>query len=115
MRSGAHPVSCAAAVATIKVYQEDGLIEHAKKMGAILAHEMERLQSKHPSVGETRSIGLFGLFELVKTARRASRWPPLMRRLASWDPWLSLARFSRQRAFYPGSLEHLFCESAAVY
>jgi taurine---2-oxoglutarate transaminase len=68
-----HPVACAAAIACINVYREDGLIENARAMGQILKVELERLKERHPSVGEARAIGLFSLVELVKN--RATREP----------------------------------------
>jgi taurine---2-oxoglutarate transaminase len=68
-----HPMGCAAALATIRVYEEDGLIENAKKMGAILKELGAELQAKHPSVGAVRSIGLFGIVELVRS--RKTRQP----------------------------------------
>jgi taurine--2-oxoglutarate transaminase len=61
-----HPVACAAALATIEAYEEDGLIEHAAKMGEVLRSHHEHLASRHPSVGWHRSIGLFGCLELVR-------------------------------------------------
>lgn len=61
-----HPMGCAAALATIAVYEEDGLIERAKRMGAVLARHHREMEAKHPSVGSGRSIGLFGLLELVR-------------------------------------------------
>ena len=97
---GAHPVSCAAAVATIKVYQEDGLIEHAKKMGTVLAHEMERLRKKHPSVGETRSIGLFGLFELVKNRQTREPMAPFNATAAEMGPMTQLGAFFRENGLF---------------
>jgi len=69
----AHPVGCAAAVACINVYREDRLIENARSLGAVLSAELERLKQRHPSVGDVRSIGLFGIVELVKD--RATREP----------------------------------------
>src|ERR671910_2033590 len=55
-----HPLGCAAALATLAVYEEDRLIENARRMGAVMRGLMDDLQRKHPSVGATRSIGLFG-------------------------------------------------------
>ncbi len=69
----AHPVGCAAAVACIKVYKEDRLIENAAALGEILQAEYGKLREKHPSVGDTRAIGLFSLVELVKD--RTTREP----------------------------------------
>jgi taurine--2-oxoglutarate transaminase len=68
-----HPKSCAAAIATMKVYAEDGLIENAERVGRVLARELARLKDKHPSVGDVRAIGLFSIVELVKN--RATREP----------------------------------------
>ncbi len=68
-----HPMGCAAALATIRVYEEDNLIENARQMGAVMKSLMAELQAKHPSVGAVRSIGLFGIVELVRN--RATREP----------------------------------------
>jgi len=61
-----HPMSCAAGLAAVEVYQEEGLIENSKKMGQIMKAELRKMQDGHPSIGEFRSIGLFGVIELVK-------------------------------------------------
>ena len=65
----AHPLSCAAAKATIEVYGEEKLIENARVMGSILKAELERLKEKHACVGDARAIGLFSCLELVKNKR----------------------------------------------
>jgi taurine--2-oxoglutarate transaminase len=62
----AHPLGCGAAVATLKVYEEEGLIEKARVLGAQLMRDLEALKEKHPSVGDVRGIGLFTIIELVK-------------------------------------------------
>ncbi|MBM3124870.1 MAG: aminotransferase class III-fold pyridoxal phosphate-dependent enzyme [Chloroflexi bacterium] len=61
-----HPVSLAAAVANIHVLQQDRLVEHAAGMGSVLRRMLTDLGEAHPSVGEVRNIGLFGVIELVK-------------------------------------------------
>jgi taurine--2-oxoglutarate transaminase len=68
-----HPLACAAALATIAVYEEDNLIENARSMGRVMSGMLEDLQSRHPSVGATRNIGLFGIVELVRN--RETREP----------------------------------------
>src|SRR6266481_4941137 len=55
-----HPRACAAALATIAVYEEDDLIANSRRMGELMRGMLEDLHSRHPSVGATRSIGLFG-------------------------------------------------------
>ena len=70
---GSHPLACATALATIAVYEEDGLIERAKKLGCVLSETLKDLAARHPSVGAARSIGLFGNVELIRN--RATREP----------------------------------------
>ncbi|WP_225154462.1 aminotransferase class III-fold pyridoxal phosphate-dependent enzyme, partial [Bradyrhizobium sp. NBAIM08] len=62
----AHPVSCAAALATLKIYEDDNLIENAAAMGAYMDQRISELKSKHPSIGDWRNTGLLGCLELVK-------------------------------------------------
>jgi taurine--2-oxoglutarate transaminase len=68
-----HTLACATALATIAVYEEDGLIERAARTGAIMADLLADLAARHPSVGAVRSIGLFGVVELIKN--RETRAP----------------------------------------
>jgi taurine---2-oxoglutarate transaminase len=61
-----HPLACAAAIATLDVYVEDGLIEHSSQMGELMGAHHQALLRNHPSVGAVRNIGLFGVLELVR-------------------------------------------------
>jgi taurine---2-oxoglutarate transaminase len=72
-----HPVACAAALATIAVYEEDGLIAKAQQTGELLKTLHADLAQKHPSVGVTRSIGLFGIIELVRNRQTLEPMAPL--------------------------------------
>jgi len=62
----AHPLSCAAGIATVKVYEDDGLIQNAAEVGKYLGERLEQLKTKHTSIGDVRYIGLFSVIELVK-------------------------------------------------
>lgn len=62
----AHPVSCAAALATLKIYEDDGLIENTVAMGKYVEEQVDLLKQKHPSIGDFRNTGLLGCIELVK-------------------------------------------------
>src|SRR6202171_4171898 len=64
-----HPMGCAAALATIRVYEEDGLLDNSRKMGTIMKELGAELQARHASVGAVRSIGLFGIVELVRSRK----------------------------------------------
>ncbi len=61
-----HPVSLAAAVANIQVMRDDKIVERVAGMGPVLKRMLSDLGESHPSVGEIRSIGLFGILELVR-------------------------------------------------
>ncbi len=101
-----HPLGCAAALATLKVYQEDSLIERARERGALMRELLENLERKHPFVGATRSIGLFGVVELVKN--RETREPlapfngssPAMARLGKYFREHGLYTLVRWNTFY---------------
>jgi taurine--2-oxoglutarate transaminase len=92
-----HPLGCAAALATLAVYEEDKLIENARRMGAVMRGLMEDLQRKHPSVGATRNIGLFGLVELVRDRTRREPMAPFN---GTSPEMQALGKFFRQEGLY---------------
>jgi len=65
----AHPVSCAAALATIQVYEDDHLIANAVKMGKYIESKVAEMTDRHPSIGDFRNTGLLGCIELVKNRK----------------------------------------------
>jgi taurine---2-oxoglutarate transaminase len=72
----AHPVSCAAALETLKVYEEDNLIDNAVVMGRYVDSRIEELKKKHPSIGDWRNKGLLGCLELVKSKKTKEPMAP---------------------------------------
>jgi len=61
-----HPLACAAAVATINVMEDEGMVANAKRIGTdVLGPGLADLAQKHPSVGEVRGLGVFQAIELV--------------------------------------------------
>ena len=62
----AHSVCCAAALATIDIYEQDGLVENAARMGKYIEQKVESMKAKHRSIGDFRNTGLLGCIELVK-------------------------------------------------
>ena len=92
-----HPMGCAAALATIRVYEEDGLIENARKMGTIMKELLADLQSRHPSVGAVRSIGLFGIVELIRSRKTKQPMAPFN---GTSDEMAALGRFFREQGLY---------------
>jgi len=62
----AHPVLCAAALENLRIIEEENLVEQASETGKYLEAEVEKLKSRHPSIGDFRNTGLLGCIELVK-------------------------------------------------
>jgi taurine--2-oxoglutarate transaminase len=92
-----HPMGCAAALATIRVYEEDDLLENTRKMGAIMKDLHAEMQAKHPSVGAVRSIGLFGIFELVRSQKTRQPLAPFN---GTSEEMVALGRFFREQGLY---------------
>jgi taurine--2-oxoglutarate transaminase len=92
-----HPVGCAAALATIRVYEEDRLVERARVTGALMAELLAGLAARHPSVGAVRSIGLFGMVELVRDRRTMEPLAPFN---GSSPEMIALGRFFREQGLY---------------
>jgi taurine--2-oxoglutarate transaminase len=92
-----HPLGCAAALATIAVYEEDRLIERAKEMGKVMASLLSDLAARHPSVGAVRSIGLFGIVELVRNRETREPMAPFN---GSSPEMAALGKHFRQEGLY---------------
>jgi taurine--2-oxoglutarate transaminase len=92
-----HPLACAAAIATIGVYEEDNLIENARRMGELMRSLLEDLQRRHPSVGATRNIGLFGIVELIRNRETHEPMAPFN---GTSPETQALGKFFRQEGLY---------------
>ncbi len=92
-----HPVSLAASLATLRVYEEDDLIGNAARLGPVMAEHHARLAAKHPSVGATRSLGLFGIIDLV---RSHDPWTPLTPFNGTSDEMKAITKFLRENDVY---------------
>ncbi len=71
-----HPISLAAAIAIIQVMHSDHLVERAAQTGQVLADMLAELKDRHPSIGDVRSIGLFGIIELVRNRQTKEPMAP---------------------------------------
>lgn len=92
-----HPLACAAALATIAVYEEDHLIENARNMGSVMRGLLDELQRRHPSVGATRNIGLFGIVELVRNPETREPMAPFN---GASPEMQTLGKFFREEGLY---------------
>jgi taurine--2-oxoglutarate transaminase len=92
-----HPLGCATALATLQVYEDDHLIDAARRMGAVMKELLAALQAKHSIVGAVRSIGLFGIVELV-TDRESMQ--PLAPFNGTSEPMNKLRKIFRDEGLY---------------
>jgi taurine--2-oxoglutarate transaminase len=87
-----HPLACAAAVASIEAFREEGIVENAAAMGEVFREELAGLQERHPSIGEVRGLGCFWGLELVGS--RETR-EPLVPFNATGDAALPMGRVAK--------------------
>ena len=69
---GGNPVSCAAAIETIRVLK-NGLVQNAETVGAHLLARLRDLMAKHPIIGDVRGKGLMIGVELVRDRQTKER------------------------------------------
>ncbi len=97
-----HPLACASAVASINIFHEEGIIEHARSLGSeVIGPELRALADRHPSVGEVRGLGVFWALELVSD--RVTREPLVPFNASGPDagPMAEFAAACKDRGLWP--------------
>ena len=62
-----HPLACASAVASMRIFERDGVVEHARALGEdVIGPDLREIAQRHPSVGEVRGLGVMWAVELVR-------------------------------------------------
>ena len=92
-----HALACAAALATIKVYEDDDLLNRTRQLGRLMSELHDGMKRKHPSVGATRSIGLFGVIELIRNRKTRQPMAPFN---GSSPEMAALGKFFRQEGLF---------------
>ncbi|MEO6997641.1 MAG: aspartate aminotransferase family protein [Terracoccus sp.] len=97
-----HPLACASAVASLTAFHDEGIIEHARTLGAeVFGPRLREIAERHPSVGEVRGLGVFWAVELVRD--RATREPlvPYNATGAAAAPMAAFAAACKERGLWP--------------
>jgi taurine--2-oxoglutarate transaminase len=97
-----HPLACASAVASIQIFKEEGIVEHARQLGEeVIGPALRDLAQRHPSIGEVRGLGVFWALELVRD--RATREPlvPFNASGAAAAPMSAVAAACKERGLWP--------------
>ena len=62
-----HPLACASAVTSIEIFEDEEILDHARRIGAdVIGPSLRAVAARHPSVGEVRGLGVFWAVELVR-------------------------------------------------
>ncbi len=97
-----HPLACASAVASINIFKEESIIEHARMLGEdVLRPGLEKLQANHPSIGEVRGLGVFWALELVKDRATREALVPFNASGADAQPMVELAVACKSKGLWP--------------
>ncbi len=97
-----HPLACASAVASIGIYQEEGIIEHVRAMAdTVLAPRLTEIAAKHPSVGDVRGLGFFWALELVKDRQTREPLVPFNAAGPAAAPMNAFAGACKERGLWP--------------
>jgi taurine--2-oxoglutarate transaminase len=96
----AHPVSCAAAVANLEVFEENDLVNKAAETGRYVETKVEDLRAIHPSIGDFRNTGLLGCIELVKNRETKEPITPWNAKPADMEPTIRMAAKIRELGMF---------------
>jgi taurine--2-oxoglutarate transaminase len=97
-----HPLACASAVASIQIFKEEGVIEHARMIGEdVIGPALQELARRHPSVGEVRGLGVFWALELVRDRETREPLVPFNATGEAAAPMNELASACKQRGLWP--------------
>ena len=97
-----HVLACASVVASINIFKEEGLIEHARALGSdTIAPALAKLQDKHPSIGEVRGLGVFWALDLVSNRETRKPLVPYNATGADAAPMNELVAACKQRGLWP--------------
>lgn len=97
-----HPLACAAAVASINIFKEEKIVEHARMLGKdIIGPALEKIKAKHPSVGDVRGLGVFWAIELVKNRETREPLVPFNAAGADAKPMTDLVVACKERGLWP--------------
>src|SRR5712691_10186896 len=95
-----HVLGCAAAVASIEAFREEGIVENSAAMGEVLAEELPRLAGRHPSIGDIRGKGLFCGLELVRNRETREPLVPFNASGEAAAPVARLTKAALERGLY---------------
>ncbi|MFD9490915.1 aspartate aminotransferase family protein [Streptomyces sp. NPDC060005] len=97
-----HPLACAAAVATINVMEEEGIVDQAAAIGeSVIGPGLRELAERHPSIGDVRGTGVFWALELVKSRETREPLVPYNAAGEANAPMAAFGAAAKSRGLWP--------------
>lgn len=97
-----HPLACASAAASIKIFEEEGIVEHARTLGTdIIGPALEKLAANHPCIGDVRGLGVFWAIELVRNRSTREPYVPYNAAGPAASPMNELAAACKAQGLWP--------------
>jgi taurine--2-oxoglutarate transaminase len=96
-----HPLACASAVASIKIFEEEGIIDHVRALEPVVAERLAKIAENHPSVGEVRGLGMFWAVELVRDQETREPLVPFNASGPAAAPMGAFAAACKERGLWP--------------
>ena len=95
-----HPLACAAGVASIEAFQEEGIVENSAELGAVLGERLRNLAESHEAIGDVRGLGLFHGVELVKDRETREPLVPFNASGEAFAPMAKIFKAALERGLY---------------
>ena len=95
-----HPLACAAGVASIEAFREEGIVENSAELGAVLGERLRGLAESHEAIGDVRGLGLFYGVELVKDRETREPLVPFNASGEAFAPMAKIFKAALERGLY---------------
>jgi taurine---2-oxoglutarate transaminase len=95
-----HVLACAAGIASIEAFQEEGIVENSAALGEVLGDRLRELMERHESIGEVRGKGLFWGIELVRDRETREPLVPFNASGEAFAPVAKLMKAAMERGLY---------------
>jgi taurine---2-oxoglutarate transaminase len=96
-----HPLACAAGVASVEIFRDEGIVENSAAQGDYLRGALAQLQERHPSIGEVRGLGLFWGLELVRNRQTREPLVPFNAGGEAAEPITRIMKACLEQGLYP--------------
>lgn len=97
-----HPLACASAVASMRIFERDGIVEHARALGEdVIGPALWEIAGRHPSVGDVRGLGVMWAVELVRDRETREPLVPFNAQGADAAPMAEIAAACKAAGLWP--------------